>query len=278
MFKLIKKALNSRIDPIIHTGTFIAPGLVSYKEVQGGNCLLKKETIDEMLNSLPGIPVVIGHPEDGAKGDDLKKYQKGVVIGGRFNADTGEFEAQFINTDSEAEEKVKQGYSLSVAYDEVKNGPGGVYHAIPYQQEILGGRFTHLAIVPAAKARYEEAYIDTGLKVFQNSIGEGSILTDKPKQEDKSMLKFKFHFPITLEKVENSVDPEKTFVSIGDKKVSVKALVAAYNSKAPATEKVEEVAEDATIEIKNAKGETVSVAVKDLVEAFNASAASSDED
>jgi hypothetical protein len=278
MFKFIKKAQNSRIDPIVHTGTFIAPGLVSYKDVKGGMCLLKKETIDEMLNSIIGIPVVIGHPPDGTKGDDLKKLQKGVVIGGRFNTGSGEFEAQFINTDSEAEDKVKKGYSLSVAYNDIKNGPGGVYHAIPYHQEILGGKFTHLAIVEARTARYEEAYIDTGLKVFQNSIGEGSVLTDKPKQEDKSMLKFKFHYPITVEHVENSVDPEKTFVDVGGKKVSVKALVAAFNSKAPATEKTEEVAEDATIEIKNAKGDTVSVAVKDLVEAFNASAASDDED
>ena len=281
MFRFLNEVKNGRIDPIIHVGTFLVPGLVAYNDVKAGICLLKKESIDEMLNSIKGIPVVIGHPvKDTSKlsQDELKALQNGVVIDAFFNEKLGEYQCRFITTTSEAEKLVEKGHSLSVAYNQIKLGPGGVYHAIKYDQEILNGQFTHLAIVEAKTARYQEAYIDTGIEIFQNSVGIGNVLKEKPNTEGKTMLKFKFHFPITLEKVENSTDLEKTFVTVGDKKISVKQLVTAFNAKGAATEKTEEVAEDALIEIKNSKGETVKVTVKELVEAYNGAPAEEDED
>ncbi len=257
-------------SPTVHDCEFLEQGLVSYHDIDAGICLLKKETIDSMLPSMDGIPVIIGHQK--VTPDNIKKLQNGVVISTYFNADTGKFHAKFIATEPEAQKKIEDGYSVSCAYDTSKMGPGGKWHAIPYHQEILGGKFTHLAIVPADTARYEESFIDTGIKVFQNSLGVASLLKDKPKQEETKMLKFKFHFPIQVEKVENSVDPEKTFVDIGaGKKVSVKQLIEAYNSKSVSAEKIEDVSEDSMLEIQNATGETVKVAIKDLVAAFNAS-------
>lgn len=273
--KLLDRVQNGRIDPIIHTGAFLVPGLVNYADLKAGICKLTKETIDQMLNSIKGIPVVIGHPGEEITQANIKKLQNGVVIDGFFNATSGEFEARFITTTSEAEDLVRKGYSLSVAYNEIKLGPGGLHHAIQYQNEILGGTFTHLALVEARKARYEEAYIDTGIKIFQNSIGEGSILIDKPKQEDKKM-KFKFQFPFINSKTQE-VDTEKACVLIGDKKVSVKDLVVAYNSR-KVEDGVVEVEEDREFEIVNSKGDKEKVTAKQLIEAYNEAPPEKDED
>lgn len=274
MNRLIK-ILNAKQWPKEYDCEFIAPGLVSYKDIDCGICRLDKETIDSMLPSFIGKPLTILHQK--CNPGTLDKVLNGVVTGCYYNAQTGKFHAKFIATTDEAHQRIADGDSVSCAYDvDVSTlGPGGTMHGIPYHQQINGGTFTHLAIVPADKARYEDSYIDavdSGMRVFQNSKGEGRLLRDKPKQEDKSMLKFKFHFPLSIEKVENSVDPENTFVDIKGKKVSVKALIDAHNSKKQ--ENVEEVSEDSQIEILNSKGEKVKVSVKDLVEAYN----STDED
>lgn len=277
LFKLIDKVENGRIDPIIHTGTFLVPGLVAYHDVKAGICKLTKETIDGMLNSIKGIPVVIGHPaKDTSKltQEELKELQNGVVIDAFFNEKIGEFQCHFITTTSEAEDLVKKGHSLSVAYNNIKLGPGGVYHAIKFDQEILNGQFTHLAIVESKTARYEEAYIDTGIEIFLNSVGGGHILIEKPKQEDKAM-KFKFQFPF-IAKNSQEVDTTKASVTIGDKQVTVKQLVEAYNAKKSAGENIIEVDEDREFEITNSKGEKETVTVKQLMDAFNAE--ESDED
>ena len=275
VFKLLNEVKNGRIDPIVHRGAFLVPGLVNYADLKAGICLLKKESIDSMLNSIKGIPVVIGHPNEPITNDNIKKLQNGVVIDGFYNEKTGEFEAYFITNTAEAEELVNSGYSLSVAYNEIQLGPGGTHHAIPYKAEILNGKFTHLALVEARKARYEEAYIDTGIKIFQNSVGLGTILIDKPKQEDKKM-KFKFQFPFINSKSQE-VDTEKACVLIGDKKVPVKDLVVAYNS-LKVEEGVVEVEEDREFEIVNSKGDKEKVTAKQLIEAYNASEKDEDEE
>ena len=67
---------------------FLTPGLVSYRDQAGGKVeLLRKETIDEALASLVGVPVTIGHVqlEEAANLD----VANGHVSNPRFNADDG---------------------------------------------------------------------------------------------------------------------------------------------------------------------------------------------
>lgn len=277
MNRLIKiiKAENATVWPKEYDCEFIAPGLVSYKDVKSGICRLDKEAIDSMLPSFIGKPVTILHQE--CTPETLDKVINGLVTNCYYNSDTGKFHAKFIATTDEAHKKIADGYSVSCAYEVNQStlGGGGRLHGIDYHQHINGGTFTHLAIVPADKARYEDSYIeavDSGMRMFQNSIGEARLLQDKQKPEEKTMLKFKFHFPLSIEKVENAVDPDKTFVTIEGKKVSVKALIDAHNAKSQ--ENTEDVSEDSKLEILNSKGEKVQVSVKELVDAYN----SSDED
>lgn len=270
--RLIKlmSAKNAQEFPDFYDCEFLCPGLVSYKDIDRGICNLDKEVIDAMLPSILGKPVTINHQDVEPK--TLERVANGYVIGAYFDPVTGKYRAKFIVTTDEARQKIADGWKVSCAYDVHELGPGGKRHAVPYQQNIMKGCFTHLAIVPPDKARYEESTIDAvnaGMMVFQNSTGEAHLFSDKPKQEVPPMLKFKFHFPLSIEKLENSVDPEKTFVEVAaGKKISVKELITAYNS--VSTTKTEDVNEDSIMEIQNSVGETVKVSVKDLVAAYNA--------
>lgn len=286
VFKFIKEAVNKTYWPTEHDCEFIGPGLVNYRDIDCGLCRLDKQAIDKMLNTFIGKPVTINHPAVKITPENFASLAHGYVTNVYYDVPSGKYRAKFLATTEEAEKKIKEWGKVSCAYDVNVStlGPGGTLNSVPYHQQINDGSFTHLAIVEPNKARYESAIIapknlvNSGFVVFQNSKGEGFIFTDQPKPEDKTMLKFKFHFPLTIEKVENSTDQDKTFVTIGDKKVSVKQLVAAFNAKAVAQEKVEEVAEDAKMEILNSKGEKIEVSVKDLVEAFNAGDSEEDED
>ncbi len=275
----ILRLLNAKEYPKEYDFEFLAPGLVNYKDIECGICNLDKEVIDDMLPSFIGKPVTILHQK--AKPEDLEKITNGNVFATYFDAASGKYRCKFIATTDEAHQKIKDGWKVSCAYDVQTLGPGGTRHAIPYNQNILKGSFTHLALVPPDKARYEDSTggpVVDGMLVFNNAIGEANLLSDKPTQEVNSMFKFKFHFPVTVEKLENSVDPEKTFVEVSkDKKVSVKDLIAAFNAKATATEKSEEVSEDSLLEILNSKGEKVQVSVKDLVAAYNGESASAED-
>lgn len=270
----IFKFQNASQWPSVYDFEFLCPGLVNYKDIKCGICNLDKEVIDAMLPSFVGKPVTIGHVK--ATPAELEKITNGNVISTYFDAASGKFRVKFLVTTDEAHQKIKDGWKVSCAYDVLAlDRTGGRRHAVPYDQDILKGTFTHLAICKPDEARYEDSTggpVDDGMLVFNNSMGEALLLKDKPTQEANSMFKFKFHFPVTVEKLENSVDPEKTFVEVSaGKKVSVKDLIAAFNSKAVVTDKSEEVSEDSVLEIVNSTGETVKVTVKDLVEAFNAS-------
>lgn len=281
VFKIII-AQNAQTFPKEYDCEFIGPGLVNYADIDCGFCRLDKETIDNMLPSFVGKPLTVLHQT--VTPENFEKMAHGYVTNTYFDPGSGKYRAKFIATTDEAHKKIRDGWKVSCAYkvDQQTLGPGGTLHAIPYQQEIRNGNFTHLALVPAGKARYEDSTIvalnsvDSGFRVFENSKGEARLLFNKPKQEEKPMLKFKFHFPVTIEKVENSVDPATTFVEISGKKVAVKDLVDAFNSRqADPKENTAEVDEESVIEIQNSTGEVIKVSVKSLVEAYNA--ADSDE-
>lgn len=280
LFKFIKEAQNATQYPAAYDFEFLEPGLVNYKDIECGICNLDKEVIDAMLPSMIGKPLTILHQK--AKPEDLEKISNGNVFNVYYDQPSGKYRCKFIATTDEAHKNIAKGWKVSCAYDVHKLGPGGFRNAVPYQQSILNGTFTHLALVPEDKARYEDStgrIVDNAMLVFNNSIGEATLLRDKPIQEAKSMLKFKFHFPVSIESVANSVDSEKTLVEVSKgKKVSVKDLIAAYNSKSEVLENSEEVSEDSLLEIQNSKGETIKVSVKDLVEAYNGEASASDDE
>lgn len=144
---------------------FLEQGAVSYEDVSQGVALLEKPTIDSMLNSFIGKPVIIDHKDIGP--DDMMKYAQGWVTQAYFNAVSGKYDLKFILTNDDAKKKVENGWSGSCAFDVYDTDVGGEWHAIKYNERITAGGFTHLALVTSP--RYEDC------RIIMNSKGVARI-------------------------------------------------------------------------------------------------------
>ena len=168
--KVFQKRSNEKDWPKDYICNFLEAGVVSYEDVGAGVALLKKETIDRMLSSIVGKPVLIDHKD--VTPTDFKKEAVGYVTEAYFNPGTGWFDCKFILTDDKAKKVVEQGYSVSCSFDVLSTAQGGEWHAVKYDEEITGGTFTHLALVTTP--RYEEC------RIFANSKA-ATILNEKAK-------------------------------------------------------------------------------------------------
>ena len=136
--------------------SFMVGGLVSYEDTGDGVFLLRKETLDKMMPTIEGRPVVIGHQPITLK--NLEDKAVGYVTKGWFNTETGQFDCEILIKDSDVYDDIKNGNNkVSSAYQVTDLGEGGKYLGQDYEAEILDGTFTHLAIVD--NPRYPDAKI-----------------------------------------------------------------------------------------------------------------------
>ena len=136
--------------------SFMVGGLVSYEDTGDGVFLLRKETLDKMMSTIEGRPVVIGHQPITLK--NLEDKAVGYVTKGWFNTETGQFDCEILIKDSDVYDDIKNGNNkVSSAYQVTDLGEGGKYLGQDYEAEILDGTFTHLAIVD--NPRYPDAKI-----------------------------------------------------------------------------------------------------------------------
>jgi len=144
-----------------YTCQFWQPGVVSYEDCGEGVALLNKETMDKMLPSFVGKPVVIDHVNE--QPDEIFAQGKAVgkVTEALWNAETGWYDAKFTVEDPKAQQLIESGYSVSCAFNVMDAGEGGEWHSIKYNEEVTDGSFTHLALVQ--NPRYEDS------KIFKNS-------------------------------------------------------------------------------------------------------------
>ena len=211
---------NTKQWPKIFTCKFLVPGLVSYKDVDAGIALLKKEAIDGGLSSFPGKPVCIDHYE--ITPSNYEKYRKGNVVKAYYNPTDGWFYADFIVDDDEAIDCIEnKGYSVSCAYNVLECGDGGLYQDLPYDGEITKISFTHLALV--TQPRYEESAI---LEQMPLMLVNGKIKAHNiSNQEEQKMFKL---FQKNKEGEQKEVS---AFVLVNGKQVSMEDLLTAYNEK-----------------------------------------------
>lgn len=157
--------------------SFMVGGLVSYEDTGDGVFLLRKETLDKMMPTIEGRPVVIGHQPITLK--NLEDKAVGYVTKGWFNTETGQFDCEILIKDSDVYDDIKNGNNkVSSAYQVTDLGDGGKYLGQDYEAEILDGTFTHLAIVD--NPRYPDA------KILINSLnGEKEMGLFNKNNDDK---------------------------------------------------------------------------------------------
>ena len=186
MYENIKEITNNVVmrdyPKLLKVKNFMVGGVVSYQDSDDGTYLLRKETLDKMMPSIEGRPVVIDHQEVNL--DNLEDKAVGYVTKGWFNPDSGQFDCEILVKDSDVYDKIKMGDNkVSSAYICSDFGQGGRYLGQEYDAEILNGTFTHLAIVD--NPRYPDA------KILVNSLkgnDKMKLFKTKPEETDKIVI------------------------------------------------------------------------------------------
>jgi Uncharacterized protein conserved in bacteria (DUF2213) len=196
---------------------FIEPGLVSYGE--GSMVLVKKPVLDKMLASIIGKPIFnINHAESNPTDFKTGKAD-GIVANAWYNVEDGWYWADCLIWDKKTRETCEGGnYAPSCAYKPTDwDGNGGVHNNVTYNQEILDGYYTHMAVV--SNPRYEDALI-----VCNSKGGVDMKLMFWKKEKDKDG-----------KEIANSIDIDPaTSVEIDGDKVSMKDLISLHNAKSVA--------------------------------------------
>ena len=141
----------------------MTPGIINYEDCKGGGQeLLKKQTIDEFLNSLVGAPLTIGHVPTNLTTEELVDRVNGTVDRVGFDVETGwHFCEGPVDTD-QARQHISDGWGVSVGMRVPKDGfgPGGMWLNNRYDREIKKIAFHHVALVePGLKPRIDESVI-----------------------------------------------------------------------------------------------------------------------
>ena len=217
----------------VYYGLHFGPGVAEYSEQinEQGNpkrIYINEQTAKQMDKSFHGKPVFLGHPP---KEIDKKDFTSadGYVAESFFNKSDGFHWAKFLITSEKAEKKIQAGYRLSNAYFTIKQNGPGEWHGVPFDSEVVSGRYEHLAIVNSP--RYEESVIYTPeeFKAYNEKreaelekIANVKTKKKENKKGEEGMFKF-----FTKEVVKNSKDFENTLVTLpgSDVTMSISDLV-----------------------------------------------------
>ena len=242
--------------------------------------LIQKEALDRMAPSFIGMQVFNQEHIQGVPYEELIQAftdgtvkADGVVSAVSWNEKTGWYDGNLIVWDEATVGNIESGnYYPSCAYLPGENpddiGPGGKWHNIPFDEEIVNGKYTHLAIVP--QPRYE------GAKFFENSSGGNrmrffKILTGKEKQNAAPPADPPKQDPKTLAEPdkgmenagETSVDMNSEVQLPSGEKVPLSALVEAYKAKTGPAPQENSLSPDDEVNIDGA-----SVKISALIEAY----------
>jgi len=158
---------NKRMNaiPESYRAYYIEPGLADYTAEGIGVVLVQKPALDAMMSTYVGKPVVnLEHtelePEElfNMSVEKVKDFADGVIAAAGYDAEKGWYWTDMMIWDEETLDNIKNGFSVSCAYDVTEaDEKGGTYHNVPYDEEVLNGEALHMAIVP--NPRYEKAWI-----------------------------------------------------------------------------------------------------------------------
>lgn len=160
------------MEPKAYKVRFIEPGIISYEDKNAGTVLVSKEALDRMAQSFKGCPVIF-IPEQHNSADKSNAFNlddpnaampAGIVAEMPEWGDDGWMWVNLLVWDEDAIDAFdNKKFNVSCSYMTDEEGPGGTWHELPYDAEVVNGHYMHMAIVP--RPRYE------GSRVFANSKG-----------------------------------------------------------------------------------------------------------
>lgn len=172
--------------PRLWFGLHMVEGLAEYRysDREPERILVLENAIKEMDPSFQGCPVFVMHKDEVDVNQFLDQEPDGIVVRSFFNKSDGKHWCEFMTFTDESETRIKNGWVLSNAYKVKSPGPGGDWHGVSYEQEVMNGEYEHLAIVP--NPRYKESVILTPEQFrTYNSEKEQAMLKIANSADDK---------------------------------------------------------------------------------------------
>lgn len=167
----------------------IDPGVVFYEDMKdadgnkvGGNVLVQKAALDKMAASMEGKPIINWDHRSVKPNEYNKGTFQGIIGKPYYNSQTGWYHAPGYVWDEATKRNIQNGYSISCAYTVSEWAQGGTYHKVPYEQEVVDGSYTHIAVV--STPRYEGARIELLNSAKGENMGFMNIFKkDKPSEK-----------------------------------------------------------------------------------------------
>lgn len=206
----------------IYYGMHFYPGVARYESPDQKEALtvfLNEDTLRKMSPTFAGRPVFVEHVDEVDEDvNELRNEADGWVIESFYNPADGKTWAKFILVSDRGFKAIERGFRLSNAYIPSSYGQDGVWNGVPYQKEITGGEFEHLAIVK--NPRYEESVIMTPEQFKAYNDEKQVELKRLSNSTDKGENTMKLNI-FKRTKVENSVDLEGMMVELPKSKKEV---------------------------------------------------------
>lgn len=200
---MVKSNMATRY-PKRYFGLHFAPGVAQYNEPGRDpyKIFLNQDTITKCDHTFEGKLLFVEH-KDVVK-PEMTTMADGIVVKSFFNSLDGKQWVEFLVTTDEGHEAIARGYSLSNSYIVKNSGPGGTWHAVPYEKEVTELDYDHLALVP--NPRYKESVIMTPAEFKRYNETKSLELKQLNNSQDKGKTSMFNFFKKT--KVENSIDLE----------------------------------------------------------------------
>lgn len=244
---------------------FIEPGIISYEDLDAGTILVPRSALDRMRDTFIGKPVVNEDhvdldPEEAFRIDNESNPQaKGIVIGVGTTNDGWDY-ADLLVWDRETQKNIdEKGYTVSCAYTptQVDSSPG-MWHNISYDEKLIDGEYTHMAIV--SNPRYEDVTIYPNSKDKKMKF---KFLKNKSEVDSSAKKKSKKNMADEEKEIPEEMEMESAVIEVNGEMIPIEEAIAAY--KMQKENEVVPMSPEDTIEI---DGETVTVA--DLIKAVQA--------
>lgn len=210
--KFLRRLINASVEPKILYGLHFCDGVAEYKD-QNLMIMVGDKVARKMDATFAGKPLYVDHV-DNVQLSDIEKAD-GYVVESFYNEADGKHWAKFIIVTDEGHQAFANGFKLSNSYLVKSKAPGGVWHGVDYDEEIMEAEYEHLALVQ--NPRYAESIIltpDQFKEYNNNKKAENERL--KNSLGDTTMFKF-----FKTSKVENSADLGEMSVELPLSKMTV---------------------------------------------------------
>jgi hypothetical protein len=189
--------------------------------------LVGQEALSRLASTSLGIPVVIDHPQELITDETITNLEiVGRVSKMEYDQFSDTWLAEFVLDNQKGIDLLQSGWGVSTAWFGEKYASGGTLNNVPYDRELVEGRYEHLAIVK--NPRYEMANdpIFLNSKTLQNDKNNSTIIHNKNIEKKGHDMIGRIFKKLTQKEELKTNEGEDFVIEVEGKDISIRDLLA----------------------------------------------------